>query len=526
MKLHSLDGLTLSLACFINAIISGTMIAGELGPEKAAEFIGVKECAACHSSPSPIYKQLGITAFVRLVEASDWLQNDKHAYAFQLVRQNLSEVEIQSPDHQSNLRSIEICKKLGWTTGDGNFEKQCLTCHAGVDHRTNSKLDPDVLQFGVQCESCHGAGSNYTRLEHHQQVAWRGKTPKDKAALGMNDLSSASVAAQVCYSCHMGDLEQNRFVTHPMYAAGHPPLPPVDLQVFMEAMPPHWKGLHEKPYTDSNGEGAQTTFAMQKEYFEAHFGAGRGTDADIQAWRTSYHRTQKSMIGGFAANDVGLRLIHSAANQAELWGDFAIYDCAGCHHELSKSNPRWRPFDRTPGRAYPAMWWNLDAKIETLQDQDSPSETTKNFFAAFDRVPFGDRLQLQSLKSAHLDEFNMRRTARQAFEQKPMTEQDVRTWLIQLYKNRKNMLGDYWTAKQTAWMFQVAVKELVAHQAIPENPSLQKLEELSKELNLDLRLDQKASVLANQERILAKANSFNSKNCQQLIDELVQIITP
>jgi hypothetical protein len=32
-----------------------------------------------------------------------------------------------------------------------------------------------------------------------------------------------------------------------MYAAGHPPLPRVDLATFSDAMPRHWKYLSEKP---------------------------------------------------------------------------------------------------------------------------------------------------------------------------------------------------------------------------------------------------------------------------------------
>ena len=38
--------------------------------------------------------------------------------------------------------------------------------------------------------------------------------------------------AERCTSCHVGSESEGRFVTHEMYAAGHPPLPPVEVMAF------------------------------------------------------------------------------------------------------------------------------------------------------------------------------------------------------------------------------------------------------------------------------------------------------
>ena len=89
-------------------------------------YIGVKECAACHSAPSPIYQFIGVTSFVRLVEATEWLERDKHAYAYKLVRQDLSPDQLELPNRKSNKLSVEISRKLKWAEGDGSFERKCL----------------------------------------------------------------------------------------------------------------------------------------------------------------------------------------------------------------------------------------------------------------------------------------------------------------------------------------------------------------------------------------------------------------
>ena len=103
----------------LGVLISATVIAVEptrADPHAMAPVeifnIGVKECAACHSAPSPIYKALGVTRFVRLVEATEWLERDKHAYAYELVRQDLSQGELEKVERKSNKLSVDITSKL------------------------------------------------------------------------------------------------------------------------------------------------------------------------------------------------------------------------------------------------------------------------------------------------------------------------------------------------------------------------------------------------------------------------------
>ncbi len=482
-----------------------------------ATSIGVKECAACHSAPSPIYNFLGVTRFVRLVEAKEWLEQDKHAYAYQLVRQDLKADELKKEERISNKLSMEITARLNWKFGDGKFEQKCLTCHVGMDakesivERSNTIAPEIEIQFGVQCESCHGPGSEYTKREHHQQVSWRTKTPEQKSELGMWDLSSPSTAAKVCLSCHLGDIDAGRFVTHDMYAAGHPVLPPFDLQVFLSAMPPHWKTLQEKP-----------TFEKSAEYNRAHFDIPGNTDEIQLAIRGSYDRTRRSMIGGLVANDLGIELIHRGAADPKTWGDYSIYNCMGCHQELKKNSTQVTRESRTPGRPFPANWLNLEYPRIHATNRETHETLTREMLSSFNSVPFGDALRIHQLSERHLQSLSDRFQDRRKMERQVMTKKDVLQWLEYLIASRNDSLTDFWVAKQTAWMVCVAMDELVKNEPLANEWVSPMRDELRDLLHLDLHLPQQQSVLTVQKSMLGTAQNFDSARCKELLNRLVE----
>ena len=115
---------------------------------------------------------------------------------------------------------------------------QCLTCHS-VDKYPGMALPKDVnvddrfdTSFGVTCNACHGVrrqwqGDHYT--DQANTIPWRTLTPAEKEEKGLRNLRDPVVKAKLCASCHVGDPDQHRVVTHDMYAAGHPPLPPFEL---------------------------------------------------------------------------------------------------------------------------------------------------------------------------------------------------------------------------------------------------------------------------------------------------------
>jgi Cytochrome c554 and c-prime len=526
MKVFLNFRLVFSFCCLIFAYQTGQ--AENETPERHYVEIGAKECAACHSHPSPLYQQLGVTSFIRLVEAREWFERDKHAVAYQMVRFGDAADGVDPSNgtelSESNRLSQSICEQLGWKKGDNNFERQCLTCHVGLDANADmTKLRLESLRFGVQCEACHGPGSGYTEREHHQQVSWRSKTPEQKAALGMRDLRSPTVAANVCLSCHLGDIEQNRFVTHAMYAAGHPPLPPFDLQVFMEAMPPHWQPLSNEVDPDRKGEESIVKFELEKEFYDINFKIR--TEEDKKRFFEGYHETQRSMIGAIVAQQKGYRLTFDLAETPDRWGDFAIYDCMGCHQELKANKARTREANRVPGRAYPARWWNIESSVPAVI-ASIKGNTTDTFFATFDQVPFGDRSMLLATKQEFRRGFNQNFGELLEQSKRPLTELQARAWLVELYRSRKNQLHDYWLAKQTAWMFQVGILELIQHRVLADQPSQQLLESLKQELQLDIFGSQQESVLKKQRIVLESAKNFDVEKCRGLFDQLVRLLEP
>ncbi len=475
--------------------------------------IGVKECAACHSAPSPIYQYRGVTRFVRLVETKEWLERDKHAYAYQLVR-------LDKPKRESNKLSLDITTKLKYKEGD--FERNCLTCHAGLnateDYSSREvKLD---LEFGVRCESCHGPGSEYTKQEHHQQTSWRGMKPEEKSELGMWDLTSPSTAATVCLSCHLGNIAENRFVTHAMYAAGHPVLPPFDLQVFLNAMPPHWKTIQEKSGFGNTLD--PTDPHLEAKYINAHYDIS-GTPEQIRsAIKWSYDKTRRSMIGGLVANDVGLDLIHQGAAKTETWGDYSNYNCMGCHQELKKNSTTVRLESRIPGRPFPANWLTLDYPKAHASRQETHDILRRELFASFNSVPFGDAQRINQLRDRQRQSFEERFLDRRKMERQVMSKEDVLQWLLFLRQSRQDSMNDFWVARQTAWMVCVAIDELVEKKAISSDAVEAKKKELQKLLRLELQMKQDESVLNTQSDILETANRFDSARCAVLVKALVQ----
>ena len=125
-------------------------------------FIGATQCGKCHKSASK-GNQLG-----------QW-KDSAHANAFEVLA---SEV------------SLKIAKEKGLETPPQENDA-CLKCHVTGHGEAAERFDAKFdATMGVQCESCHGAGSAYKAM----------KVMKDR---------EASIAAgmiqpdeSVCLQCH------------------------------------------------------------------------------------------------------------------------------------------------------------------------------------------------------------------------------------------------------------------------------------------------------------------------------------
>src|SRR5262249_41881651 len=145
--------------------------------------------------------------------------------------------------------------------------------------------------------------------------------------------------AQLCFSCHIGNTTDKKFVTHEMYAVGHPPLPGIELDTFSDSLPRHWRYLADKP------PGVFESDEMQKTY-------GRSL--------IRLERVQIVVVGGLVALREAVKLAQDTAGQGGA--DYAQFDCFACHHDLSQPN-RDKPSARSfggyrarPGRPIPRSW--------------------------------------------------------------------------------------------------------------------------------------------------------------------------
>lgn len=105
--------------------------------QSEATFVGVNSCVgACHKTESQ-GSQLSI-----------W-QNSKHSQAFKTLQTSVAD---------------SIAKAKGFTTAAAETP-ECVKCHTlGVDMSAAKFDDSFDKTQGVQCESCHGAGSEYKKM--------------------------------------------------------------------------------------------------------------------------------------------------------------------------------------------------------------------------------------------------------------------------------------------------------------------------------------------------------------------------
>lgn len=133
----------------------------------APQFTGVKTCGMCHKK-ADVGEQLKI-----------W-ESSKHANAYKTLQ---------------TAEADKIAKDKG-IEGKAVDAKECLECHAtGYDVDASLKAKNFKVEQGIQCESCHGAGSKYKKKsimkDHAKAVAGGLVEYKDEAAI-----------EKQCKTCH------------------------------------------------------------------------------------------------------------------------------------------------------------------------------------------------------------------------------------------------------------------------------------------------------------------------------------
>lgn len=344
-----LDSLRIACAIAVAAAVCPTAFAqsptddadGALAHRPPAQVYN--ECKACHGN--------GEGAEIWQRATTLWFDQDPHAQAYskllntqsqqivhRLVGKNLA---IDSEDYRSVLRN------------------KCVSCHA------NEHAPDDQIQLGIDCQVCHGPASAWG--ESHYAGTTLALGPKRFEDTPRVNLESIRVRAEVCASCHIGELNRgrglrDREVDHRLMAAGHPGMY-FDLENYLERYPKHW---------DAKDEAARL-----------------GAFPAYTRWRT----------GKWVAARVRLELLRDRAQRrarpadADIvgafdWPEFTESSCTSCHHQLLPQS--WREATPTVARAVWDDWYT--PSIARMFRQPSDVDQQKRWKQSLDQL----RINLES----------------------------------------------------------------------------------------------------------------------------------
>jgi hypothetical protein len=474
------------------------------GSEKAGLskfYFGVESCVSCHSKNDPSELKPP-PVLCRCNEALVWEKGDKHRDAYK---------NLLGP------RGQQMAKLLG--IKDVAKEESCITCHGVYVPPDKSKelTDPTFkIDEGVSCVACHGPHAEWVTPHgsglQRERDKWRSLSRQAKEEqYGMTDLWDPAKRAKKCASCHIGNSDDGKVVTHAMYAAGHPPLPGVEVSTFSDAMPRHWQYLKEKQ------PAAQKLLDYNPDELE---------------------RTKLVVIGGAVDLQEAMTLLATQAEAqirtAKPEGralDLAQIDCYACHHELKV--PGWRQargYSGTPGRPQFRQWPLALIKLglhHAGQDTRLPELGKKlsALRAAFDVQPFG---KLDEVARAAHDLARWCAQIETSLGQKNIKydRAGAVSLLRQLCSLSATDVPDYDTARQMAWAFKMIYSELaeLAPKAANDSEIQAKLKALDAELKLSLPSGQEHQLLAELPLALQKISEYDPGKVQQIFQELAKLL--
>lgn len=505
---HYVRGILLAL---LSAASAPAQDAHAVDPVDVALFNGANMCKRCHSQPVP--SDLGNALdFVLLTEYPTWRSLDKHSLAYTVL---------EGPRGQAIAERMKLEKPAHET-------KACLSCHA-VSYEESRLIkdekDPFSPKDGVNCEVCHGpsggirsADGNITNAWYgeHSKPAWRRNDPDAKRSFGMVDLRNPVIKAELCYSCHIGNAKEGRIVSHAMYAAGHPPLPSVNIADYARNEPMHWRTMDNVPFWKSE-EAAPVRDAYgyrDDRLFETRDAVignlvAIRTSARLIADRASIDDSPSARLASGVWPEVLLNAdAHKAASEGpgpeqalrSYWPEMAMThtECYACHHDLQR--PSWRQlrgYVGTPGRPLPQAWPTalVEVALAEYGQPDAASDfhaALDAFLASYDSRPFGDPEQIQG-KARELadwtDTFIRDRILPQAFDpaQSLSLAKALTDHLLKPGPDGKLVSPDYETARQIASTIEVITRELLRRQMLqsPDSDDLvARLDQWDKTLNL------------------------------------------
>jgi hypothetical protein len=456
-----------------------------------SQFLGADSCALCHQTSRPVRLPHSLAT---LDEFDVWNSYDRHRIAFDALK-------------SSRAKQME---RILHTSAAA--DRRCLACHSIVltDESTDRAVLTDSASregasaLGVSCEACHGRSSLWIDL-HWKRGAWAELKPPEAEhkyeRYGMTNLHQAAMRVELCTSCHVGSIACGKFVTHEMFAAGHPPLPAFEIETFLEQMPPHWRPL--APFSRSQSVVLEGLIELR---------------ASIELLLDA--ASAKSASGGAVATA----------------GDFAIYNCSACHHELEFPSPRQARgyFTVRPGR--PALRsWNVPLTVAGFMMQASTEEASGlrdlereigPLQAAMSVKPFGDS---QAVRAAAKNVIERLDQAIAELQIKPWHARETRRLFEAICAAAVQAPLDY----DAAWQVVGALRAVRAdlEQAAPDeqsfrfDPRLNSLiEELAADVSFPAARDRSRSAPSYGTTLWRNGLEFDSERFRSKLTEIASIL--
>jgi hypothetical protein len=460
-------------ACGLGIVAAGaglSMVQEKAAPAQTydlakAKFYGPDSCAGCHSPPAKFP-----TDFVQLNEYETWSQKDKHSLAYKVLEDR---------------RARDMGKILKITPAKSDA---CLNCHA-MNFPEDRQGDQFSIKNGVTCDGCHGPAQHW--FGEHTQKSWRLKSGSEKEAMGMADVRDPLKRTRLCLSCHLGSVAEGKVVTHGMYAAGHPPLPGVDVATFSRLLPQHWRDLKDVPFLKNPKLEKLPKGIPEEKTLRTKLKDLYHLDA------AAFEQTRMEAISGLATFQESMRLTadiaEGKADKLKLgWPELAQFDCYACHHELK--TPSWRQqrgYTGPPGRPQLRPWPTVLVRLgivhaagtdEPFLKLKQPFEASlKDLEKAFHSQPFGaaPEVAARARKLAALTDQLLNAALAKKFDLS-----SARLLLHDLITFDGPVIYDFDSARQISWAFQRISGEADAKLAQDTQ-----IAEIVKELKRDLKLD-------------------------------------
>jgi hypothetical protein len=465
--------------------------AGKADPGPTKLYFGIAACTPCHTQPTATEPLL-----CRCTEAAIWEKEDKHKDAFTVLQGERAR-------RMGELLQIKDVSK----------EKGCVSCHGVFIDEEKLRHRTFQVEDGVSCVACHGAYREWVALHGDvlERDRWRSYSRKVKEEkYGMKDLWDPIQRARLCLSCHLGNAAEGKVITHALYAAGHPPLPSVEIATFSDALPRHWQYLKEKK------------LEVQK---LLHLDHGE----------IDFEQTKLLVLSGAVALREALGLLSDQAalatregGQANAWPELAQFDCYACHHDLQK--PSWRQqrgFVGTPGRPPMRSWPTALAQRSLGQLGEADKELEKRLkgvHETFAAQPFGKPKEIAAAARQTVDWLDQR------IGKLSETRYDravAGRFLRALAGLPREEIPDYDSARQFAWAFRIVYGELYDDPGrAPANDRAirQILETLAKDLRLQLPSGRKQSITDQLEENLKGTSDYDPARFKRAFAELAKLL--